>query len=163
MKYRPRYDIIYIVKKERSKNKIERLVNMKETYTQLLMNIKVIGNDVYCYPYECEEEPKAQEQEKETIKFEASKKYVDCKYQDSYIVTGTRKTKTIGVIETCTNLYGYKPKRHNKRIKVGIFKEGSKTIVSEYVVHENHLLSNCFYVAYSPTGRRKLKLIKTVA
>lgn len=130
---------------------------------QLYLDIEIKGNEVYFHPYEYEEEPK-EHQEQETIKFQETKKYVDCKYQDSYITIETRKTKTIGVSETCTNLYNYPTKKHNKKIKVGIFKDSSsKTIVSEYVLHENHLLSNCFYVAYSPTGKRKLKLLKTIA
>lgn len=131
---------------------------------QLYLDMEVKGNEVYFHPYEREEEQQEQEQPQKTIKFQETKKYVDCKYQDSYITIETRKTKTIGVSETCTNLYNYPTKKHNKKIKVGIFKDSSsKTIVSEYVLHENHLLSNCFYVAYSPTGKRKLKLLKTIA
>ena len=131
---------------------------------QLYLDMEVKGNEVYFHPYECEEEQQEQPQEQETIKFQETKKYADCKYQDGYIIIGTRKAKTIGVSETCTNLYNYPTKKHNKKIKVGIFKDSSgKTIVSEYVLHENHLLSNCYYVAYSPTGKRKLKLLKTIA
>lgn len=126
---------------------------------QLYLDIEVKGNEVYFHPYECEKE-----EPQETIKFQETKKYVDCKYQDSYITIETRKTKTIKVSETCTNLYNYPAKEHNKRIKVGIFKDSSnKTIVSEYVLHENHLLHNCYYIAYSPTGKRNLKLLKTIA
>ena len=124
---------------------------------QLYLDMEVKGNEVYFHPYECEEE-------QETIKFQETKKYVDCKYQDSYIIIGTRKAKTIGVSETCTNLYNYPTKKHNKRIKTGVFKDSSgKTIVSEYVLHENHLLSNCYYIACNITGKRKLKLLKTIA
>ena len=131
---------------------------------QLYLDMEVKGNEVYFHPYECEEEQQEQPQEQETIKFQETKKYVDCKYQDSYITIETRKTKTIGVSETCTNLYNYPTKKHNKRIKVGIFKDSSsRTIVSEYVLHENHLLSNCYYIAYNQTGKRKLKLLKTIA
>ena len=130
---------------------------------QLYLDMEVKGNEVYFHPYECEQEEQ-QEQPQETIKFQETKKYVDCKYQDSYITIETRKTKTIGVYETCTNLYNYPTKKHNKRIKTGVFKDSSgKTIVSEYVLHENHLLSNCYYIAYSPTGKRNLKLLKTIA
>ncbi len=131
---------------------------------QLYLDMEVKGNEVYFHPYECEEEPQEQPQEQETIKFQETKKYVDCKYQDSYITIETRKTKTIGVSETCTNLYNYPTKKHNKRIKTGVFKDSSgKTIVSEYVLHENHLLSNCYYIACNITGKRKLKLLKTIA
>lgn len=131
---------------------------------QLYLDMEVKGNEVYFHPYECEEEPQEQPQEQETIKFQETKKYVDCKYQDSYIIIGTRKAKTIGVSETCTNLYNYPTKKHNKRIKTGVFKDSSgKTIVSEYVLHENHLLSNCYYIACNITGKRKLKLLKTIA
>lgn len=131
---------------------------------QLYLDMEVKGNEVYFHPYECEEEPQEQEQPQETIKFQETKKYVDCKYQDSYIIIETRKAKTIGVSETCTNLYNYPTKKHNKKIKVGIFKDSSgKTIVSEYVLHENHLLSNCYYIACNITGKRKLKLLKTIA
>ena len=127
---------------------------------QLYLDMEVKGNEVYFHPYECEEEP----QEQETIKFQETKKYVDSKYQDSYIIIGTRKAKTIGVSETCTNLYNYPTKKHNKRIKTGVFKDSSgKTIVSEYVLHENHLLSNCYYIACNITGKRNLKLLKTIA
>lgn len=129
---------------------------------QLYLDMEVKGNEVYFHPYECEEEQK--EEPQETIKFQETKKYVDCKYQDSYITIETRKTKTIGVSETCTNLYNYPTKKHNKRIKVGIFKDSSgRTIVSEYVLHENHLLSNCYYIACNITGKRNLKLLKTIA
>ena len=131
---------------------------------QLYLDMEVKGNEVYFHPYECEEEQQEQPQEQETIKFQETKKYVDCKYQDSYIIIGTRKAKTIGVSETCTNLYNYPTKKHNKRIKTGVFKDSSgKTIVSEYVLHENHLLSNCYYIACNITGKRKLKLLKTIA
>ena len=130
---------------------------------QLYLDMEVKGNEVYFHPYECEPEEQ-QEEPQETIKFQETKKYVDCKYQDSYITIETRKTKTIGVSETCTNLYNYPTKKHNKRIKVGIFKDSSsRTIVSEYVLHENHLLSNCYYIACNITGKRKLKLLKTIA
>ena len=125
---------------------------------QLYLDMEVKGNEVYFHPYECEEQPQ------ETIKFQETKKYVDSKYQDSYIIIGTRKAKTIGVSETCTNLYNYPTKKHNKRIKTGVFKDSSgKTIVSEYVLHENHLLSNCYYIACNITGKRNLKLLKTIA
>lgn len=131
---------------------------------QLYLDMEVKGNEVYFHPYECEEEPQEQEQPQKTIKFQETKKYVDCKYQDSYITIETRKTKTIGVSETCTNLYNYPTKKHNKRIKTGVFKDSSgKTIVSEYVLHENHLLSNCYYIACNITGKRNLKLLKTIA
>ena len=131
---------------------------------QLYLDIEVKGNEVYFHPYECEEEPQEEPQEQETIKFQEKKKYIDCKYQDSYITIETRKTKTIGVSETCTNLYNYPVKKHNKRIKIGIFKDSfGKTIVSEYVLHENHLLSNCYYIACNITGKRNLKLLKTIA
>ena len=130
---------------------------------QLYLDMEVKGNEVYFHPYECEQEEQKEEPQG-TIKFQETKKYADCKYQDSYITIEKRKTKTIGVSETCTNLYNYPTKKHNKRIKTGVFKDSSgKTIVSEYVLHENHLLSNCYYIACNITGKRKLKLLKTIA